>query len=249
MEAVPTPGGVGRGRAPRTIRVLAATPPRRDRGRSVSSPRRRRDATGRSAPRRASERRRDGRRPRDSTRADPAKTSIGPRGRRARSEPRTRRSWMSQSGTRPRRIRRGRPRRPASSPRHLARVVRGGTRLLRRSGLCGNQPLARIRDHSSEIRQNFAEMFSSTPVPRCAQKKCISTFGYRAGSGPSRLLPRARARRRRPAARRLLWKRRGPPPRRCAAGPPCLRVAPGGRAAKSWSPWTQAQVKRRFASG
>mmetsp|Transcript_19489 Transcript_19489/g.61015 ORF Transcript_19489/g.61015 Transcript_19489/m.61015 type:complete len:202 (-) Transcript_19489:91-696(-) len=178
----------------------------------TESPRGRRALSTSRPPRRVARRTRRGT-ARVSSRLSPrprrrARRSRGPRstprasarGGRTRSEPRTRRSWMSQSGTRPRRIRRGRPRRPASSPRHLARVVRGGTRLLRRSG-------------------------------------------------PSRLLPRARARRRRPAARRLLWKRRGPPPRRCAAGPPCLRVAPGGRAAKSWSPWTQAQVKRRFASG
>ena len=36
------------------------------------------------------------------------------------------------------------------------------------------------RQSGLEIRQNFAEMFRSTPAPRCAQRKCISTFGYRA---------------------------------------------------------------------
>ena len=35
------------------------------------------------------------------------------------------------------------------------------------------------RPSGLEVRQNFAEMFRNTPDPRCAQKKCISTFGYR----------------------------------------------------------------------
>ena len=48
--------------------------------------------------------------------------------------------------------------------------------------LRGNRPLVKS---GLEIRQNFAEMFRNTSALRCAQKKCISTFGYRAGGNAS----------------------------------------------------------------
>ena len=57
--------------------------------------------------------------------------------------------------------------RPAPTP---ATSVNASASML---GLRGSQSLG------LEIRQNFAEMFRSTPAPRCAQKKCTSTFGYR----------------------------------------------------------------------
>ena len=50
---------------------------------------------------------------------------------------------------------------------------------------CAPRPPARYstaRQSGLEIRQSFAEMFRNTPAPRCAQKKYISTFGYRTGA-------------------------------------------------------------------
>ena len=68
-----------------------------------------------------------------------------------------------------------RPSPPTSLPSRPADWHRAGRRrstTSRSRVQCGNQPLN---------RNSFAETFRSTPAPRRAQKKRISTFGYRTG--------------------------------------------------------------------